>query len=160
MIVVSDTTPLSELAKVGHLLLLKDVSRRIIIPTEVYNELIAADNPLITAVPLENWIEVRQVIDTQKVVTLRATKKIGLGECAAITLAEEIGATRILVDDLAARREALARGLSVIGTVGILIIAKQQGLIPSIKEVLDDLIANGTYISQQLYQQALTAVGE
>ncbi len=118
MIVVSDTTPLSELAKVG------------------------------------------QVIDTQKVVTLRATKKIGLGECAAITLAEEVGATRILVDDLAARREALARGLSVIGTVGILMIAKQQGLIPSIKEVVDDLIANGTYISQQLYQQALAAVGE
>jgi len=160
VIVVSDTTPLSELAKVGRLVLLRDVSGRIIIPEDVYNELTAATNPSITAVPSENWIEVRQVIDKQKVQTLRTTTKLGLGECAAITLAEEIGATWVLVDDLAARKEAQRRGLPVIGTVGIVLIAKQQGLIPCVKEVLDELIANGTRISQQLYHQALTVAGE
>jgi hypothetical protein len=160
MIVVSDTTPLSELAKVGQLVLLRDVSGRIIIPGEVYNELTAATDPTIAAVLLENWVEVRQVIDTQKVLTLRTTTKLGLGECGAINLAEELGATRLLLDDLAARKEAQRRGLPVIGTVGIVLIAKQLGLIPNIKQVLDDLIANGTRISQQLYQQTLTTAGE
>lgn len=160
MIVVSDTTPLSELAKVGQLVLLPNVSGRIIIPGEVYNELTAATDPAITAVLSEKWIEVRQVIDTQKVLALRTTTKLGLGECNAIILAEELGATRLLLDDLAARKEAQRRGLPIIGTVGIVLIAKQLGLIPNIKQVLDDLIANGTRISQQLYQETLSAAGE
>ncbi len=91
---------------------------------------------------LEKWVEVRQVIDTHKVVTLRTTTKLGLGECGAIILAEELGATRLLLDYLAARKEAQRRGLPVSGTVGIVLIAKQLGLIPNIKQVLDDLIAN------------------
>ena len=59
-----------------------------------------------------------------------------------------------------ARREALSRNLPVIGTVGVLLLAKQRGLIPSIRQILDDLIAQGTYISQKLYQDILTQAQE
>lgn len=120
----------------------------------------AANDPVIKAVQSENWIKVQSVNDSQKLLILLQTTKLDLGECAAFVLAEKIKADRLLLDDLAARRVALARGLPVIGTIGILLIAKQQGLISSIKQVLNDLIANGTRISQRLYQDALTIAGD
>ena len=160
MIVVSDTTPLSELAKVGRLALLKDVFGRVIIPREVYNEATTGTHPAVTAVQSAEWIEVHSVRDTSKVLHLGINTGIDLGECAAIVLAEELEANRLLIDDLAARREAQARGLPVIGTIGILLLAKQRSLISSVKEVLDDLIANGTRISQRLYDDALAIAGE
>jgi hypothetical protein len=64
------------------------------------------------------------------------------------------------MDDLAARKEAQRRSLPVMGTVGILIVAKQKGLIASVKEALDNLVANGTYISQKLYHQTLLITRE
>lgn len=75
-------------------------------------------------------------------------------------LAEELGAGRLLIDDSPARRVAESRTLPVVGTVGILLLAKQQGLISSVKEVLDALINNGKHISQQLYQQVLNLAQE
>lgn len=141
--------------------ILRDVFGCVIIPDEVANELAAA-NPVLEAATLlsQNWVELRSVSNPQKVLNLFYTTQLDLGECAAITLAEELHADGLLVDDLAARKEAQRRGLPVTGTVGILLVAKQKGLIPSVKKVLDALIANGTRISQQLYQQALAVAGE
>ncbi|MDF5727150.1 MAG: DUF3368 domain-containing protein [Rhizonema sp. PD38] len=133
----------------------------VIIPNEVANELAAAYAPLAATLLLhQDWIEIRSVSNQHKVLNLFKITKLDLGEYAAITLAQELQADRLLLDDLAARKEAQRRGLPVIGTVGIVLIAKQLKLIPNIKQVLDDLIANGTRISQQLYQQILTAAGE
>jgi hypothetical protein len=161
VIIVSDTTPLSELAKIGKVALLSNIFGKVIIPDEVANEIAAANNSLVTAVLLQKHnFELRSVSNPQKVLDLFHNTKLDLGECAAILLAEELQADQLLIDDLAARKEAQKRGLPMIGTVGILVIAKQQGLITSVKEVLDELIANGTRISQTLYQQALTIAGE
>ncbi|MFB2981425.1 DUF3368 domain-containing protein [Microseira sp. BLCC-F43] len=160
MIIISDTTPLSELSKIGQLNLLKDIFGQVIIPQEVYNEVTTGTHPATTEVPLAKWIEVRMVSDSQKVLNLKNTTRLGWGECGAIILAEELGADRLLIDDSPARREAESRNLPVVGTVGILLLAKQQGLIPNVKEVLDDLIANGKRISQQLYQQVLNSAKE
>ena len=160
MIIVSDTTPLSELAKVGQVYLLRDVFGQVIIPKEVHDELIRGNHPAIAALQTVDWIEVREVSDSQKVSTLRTQTQLGLGECGAIILAEELGADRLLLDDREARREALSRNLPVIGTIGVLLIAKRRGLIPSVKQILDALIAQGTYISQKLYQDVLTQAQE
>lgn len=140
--------------------MLHDVFGRVIIPREVYNEATAGTHPAVTAVQSVDWLEVRLISDTQKVLSLRTTTRLGLGECAAIVLAEELEADQLLLDDLGARQEAQALNLPVIGTIGILLLAKQQGLIKSVKEVLDGLIAQGTRISQQLYQDALFVAGE
>ncbi|MEA5616619.1 DUF3368 domain-containing protein [Cronbergia sp. UHCC 0137] len=64
------------------------------------------------------------------------------------------------MDDLDARRVALSRKLKIIGTIGILLVAKQQGLIFSIKDILDALIAQGKHISSRLYHEALSAAQE
>lgn len=160
MIIVSDTTPLSELAKIGRLTLLRDVYGAVIIPQQVYDEVTTGIHPAATAVPLQNWIEVLSVSNEQKIFDIKANTKLGLGECAAFVLAEELGADLILVDDRGARREANKLNLPVIGTVGVLLIAKQRGLIFNVKEMLDALIANGMRINQRLYRQALAIAGE
>lgn len=160
MIVISDTTPLSELAKVGKLNLLHDIFREIVIPQEVYNEVTTGTHPAVKAVTSASWIEVCSVSNSQKVFALQAASKLHLGECAAIILAEELGATRLLLDDLDARKVAKSRNLSVTGTVGVLLLAKQRGLIPTVKEVLDELIANGARIGKLVYQDALAIANE
>ncbi len=160
MIVISDTTPLSELAKAGLLNLLPDIYGSIIIPQEVLEEVTYGVHPAVMLVQSANWIEVQFVREPEKVSELTRTTGLGLGECAAMILAEELGAGRILIDDLDARKVAQSRNLPVTGTVGTVLVAKQRGLIPSVKEALDALIAGGKRISQQLYQQALVSAGE
>ena len=160
MIVISDTTPLSELAKVGQINLLRDVFGQVILPQEVYDEVTTGTHPAVAAVKSADWIEVFSVNNSEKVSALQTLTKLGLGECAAIILAEELNAQRLLIDDLEARREAISRNLPVIGTVGVLLLAKKQGRIKSIKEILDALIAQNTRISPKLYQYALTTAQE
>jgi hypothetical protein len=160
VIVVSDTTPLSELAKVGQLNLLRDIFGQVIIPEEVYNEVTTGTHPAVSAVQSATWIEVRSITNTENVPILQGATQLDLGECAAIILAEELGVDQLLIDDLAARRVALSRNLPVIGTIGTLLLAKDQGLIPSVKEVLDALITQGKRISQQLYQETLLTAQE
>ncbi|MBC6479887.1 MAG: DUF3368 domain-containing protein [Hormoscilla sp. GM7CHS1pb] len=118
MIVVSDTTPLSELAKVGKLDLLRDVFGEIIIPQEVYNEVTRGEHPAVSAVQSITWKSVRTVSDPQKVFDLLAETNLYLGETAAIVLAEELGVNQLLLDDRKARLVAESRYLPVIGTIG------------------------------------------
>lgn len=160
MIVVSDTTPISELAKISRLTLLRDVYQRVIIPQEVYDEVMAGPGAITAAIQAATWIDVVTVRDSHEVLAVHAATRLGLGECAALVLAEELGAQRLLMDDRAGRSEARARGLSVTGTIGTLLVAKQRGIIPSVKDVLDDLKAQGTRIGEQLYREALAAANE
>ena len=160
MIVVSNTTPFSELAKVGRMNLLGDIFGKVIIPQEVYNEITTGTHPAVNAVKSANWIEVLSIRNSQQVSILQSETNLDLGECAAIILAEELGADRVLIDEWAARRVAKSRHLPVTGTVGILLIAKHQELIESVKPVLDELMAQGKRISQQLYQEVLDIAKE
>jgi predicted nucleic acid-binding protein len=160
MIIVSDTTPLSELAKIGQLNLLKDVFRTLIIPQEVYQEITTGNHPAATIVPSIDWIKIHSISNLQTVSALQTSTGLDLGECAAIVLAEELKASQILIDDRAARIVAESKNLAVIGTIGTLLLAKDRGLIPHIKPILDQLIASGKWISINLYQQALNEAKE
>ena len=160
MIVVSNTTPLSELAKVGQLNLLRDIFGNLIVPQEVYQEVTTGNHPAATIVPSLTWIEVYSIDNSQKIFDLQTSTGLDLGECATIVLAEELNASQVLIDDRTARLVAESRHLAVIGTVGILLLAKEQGIIPSIRPILDQLIANGKWISSNLYQEALQVAQE
>ena len=160
MIVVSDTTPISELAKINRLTLLRDVYQRVIIPKEVYDEVMAGPGAIPAAVQAASWIDVVTVRDSHGVLAVHVATRLGLGECAALILADELGAQRLLIDDRAGRREAKVRGLPVTGTIGTLLVAKQRGIVPSIRDVLDELRAHGTRISEQLYRDALAVASE
>lgn len=155
MIIVSDTTPLSELAKVGQLDLLPQLFGQVVIPQAVYTEITTGNHPAALLAPSLAWLEVRAVGDVQRIRALQQNFNLDLGESAAIALAEELNADQLLIDERAGRFVAAAQQLQIIGTVGILLLAKQRGLIESVKVVLDGLIASGMRISDRLYAQAV-----
>jgi predicted nucleic acid-binding protein len=160
MIIVSDTTPISELAKVDHLDLLPKLFGKVVIPQGVFDELQVGTHPAAKLVQDLSWLEVVTVNNQQLVRELQQSFKLDLGESEAIALAEEIDASQLLIDERAARKVAMTRKLPLIGTVGVLLLAKRRGLLDSVKDVLDEMQAQGMRISDHLYVQVLTLVQE
>lgn len=161
MIVVSDTSPLCNLALIDHLWLLKSIYQTVIIPTIVADELAAAKNPTIATIPQLDWIESRSLTDLTLATRLQRDRGLDAGEANAIALALELKADDLLIDERLGRREATGLGLSIIGILGILITAKQRNLIPKVQPVMDALINQASFrISPQLYQQVLSLADE
>lgn len=86
--------------------------------------------------------------------------RLGDGEWEAIALAIEVDAGAILIDDRPARRLAEAAGLTVIGTLGLVLQAKHAGIITSVRPELDKLLETSFYLGEQLYAQLLRMAGE
>lgn len=85
---------------------------------------------------------------------------LGSGEREAIALAAEIGVGQIVIDDGPARRVAAALGLRVIGTAGVVLIAKQLNLVPSVRPVLESLLATGFRLQMDVVERLLDQAGE
>lgn len=162
MIVIADSSPLISLAAIHSLHLIPSLYTTVYIPDAVYREVVTegAGRAGTTEAATAAWIERRAITDRQAVQDLLNTTNLGHGEGEVIVLATELKATLVIMDDLAARRAAQAQGLLVIGTIGILLLAKQQGLIPTVKKPIDELIAAGKYIHPALYNEALRQAGE
>ena len=163
MIVVSDTSPLSSLAIVGCLSLLKEIYSIVIIPQAVAEELTNSrdeDNRISSVLSLE-WVEVRETTNLELVAFLRNEQNLDRGEAEAIALALELKANELLIDERLGRREATRLGLSITGVLGILLIAKRRELIHKIEPVMSDLIFQASFrISRQLYKEVLLAADE
>ena len=161
MIVVSDTSPITNLALIGQLTLLSQLYSIIVIPQAVAEE-IAAVIPRLTNTPdilHFNWIHIRQVTDETLVASLQL--ELDAGEAQAIALAIELKAELLLLDERRARAVASRLDLKFVGLLGSLIEAKHQGLLPAVKPLLDDLITKaGFWISHELYNRVLQATGE
>ena len=160
--IVTNSTPLIELSKINQLKLLREVYQSIYIPEEVYTEVVVNGIGKPGAVEVEeaDWILRQPVINKDQVIDLHNRIPIGLGECGAIVLAQEIRTERLIIDDRVARRVAIAKGLPVIGTVGVLRVAKAKRIVPAVKPILDDLRSHGTRISDNLYYQTLATERE
>jgi uncharacterized protein len=151
MIVVSNSSPLIALSHIGQLALLRSLYSKLFIPQAVYDEVVRAeeDRPGSTEVFAAEWIEIQKVKDQTAVLLLR--EQLDQGESEAIVLALEAKAQVLLIDEARGRRIAQSRGLPHIGTVGVLVLAKRQGLIKSATSLLDELSAVGFRMSPQLY---------
>jgi len=161
MIVVSDTSALSNLAIVNHLWLLEAIYQRVIIPDVVARELAAARNPIIPAILQVGWIQNQPLTHSQLANQLQQERGLDAGEANAIALALELQADDLLIDERLGRQEALRLGLSIIGILGILLVAKQRNLIPQVQPVMDALINEaGFRVSPQLYQRVLALAQE
>jgi predicted nucleic acid-binding protein len=119
MIVISNTSPISNLAAIGHLELLQQLYSNIIIPPAVYQELIDSGDtdPATLAVQTQSWIQTQPVSDRVLLETLQSN--LDPGEAEAITLAVEIHADRLIIDERRGRNEAIRLGLQVTGLLGI-----------------------------------------
>jgi predicted nucleic acid-binding protein len=161
VIIVSNTSPISNLAKVGQLSLMQKIYGRIAIPWAVREELLdeRAGETVVTAVLSATWLEIRPVQNQQLVDELRT--HVNIGEAEAIALAVEVEATRLLIDERLGRQAAKDLGLRIIGVLGILLLAKRQNLIKAVKPVMDDLINQANFrISSQLYADVLNEADE
>jgi uncharacterized protein len=140
LIVVSDTSPVLNLARIGRLELLRLLYHEVLIPTAVYGELTNSRGDQAPAIDLAStpWLIVAAAADQTRVKELR--EHLDLGEAEAIVLAIERRADLLLVDERRGRRTATAVGLKVTGLLGVVARAKREGLIDLAKPVLDELI--------------------
>lgn len=162
MIVISDTTPIISLIKIKSLDILGTMYKKIIIPKAVYDELIINMDHQSEIDIVQNcaFLETKMVEDNLSVSLLQKQLKLDLGESEAIVLANRINADLIIIDERKARRIAKDIGLNVTGTLGILVEAKQRGLIKELKPLLDKLVKNEIRIGKKLYQDILELVNE
>lgn len=161
MRVVSNTSPLSNLAVIGELNLLQKIYSKILIPPTVYDELMRFQEiQLVISTVIETgWLEVRTPQNIQMIQTLN--QFLDPGEAAAIALAVDISADRLLIDERLGRSIASQYSLKIRGILGILLNAKRQGLISEIKPLLDRLTGEaGFRVSQTLYDRILQESGE
>jgi predicted nucleic acid-binding protein len=147
---VTNRSCLIALEAIGRLDLLEGLYGIIVVPTAVVNEC--------GGIPLPPWIQVMPVQNSALVQALRM--QLGAGESEAIALAVENGAERLILNDKKARRVAKQFALPLSGTLAVVLYATEQGVIPAVRPVFDDLIATGFRISDALLKVALHAAGE
>ena len=163
MIIISDTSPLSSLDLVGYLSILKDIYTNVVIPQAVANELanLTEEDIRIKAIISLKWIQVKQAANLELVACLRNEYNLDIGEAEAIALALELKADELLIDERLGRREAVRLGLSITGVLGVLLIAKNRGLIAKVQPIIDALILQANFrISRQLYEEVLQTANE
>ena len=85
---------------------------------------------------------------------------LGPGEREAIGLAIQVGADELVLDDRPARRAAIAHGLPVVGTLGLLLRAKQHGPIEEVAPIMAAIVEAGHYASPELQMAVLKDAGE
>ena len=155
MKIVSNSSPLIALAKIEMLDILRD---DIVIPKAVFDEITKPKRDY--AKELHGW-------GKDKIIEVKNRKAVEYleliidgGEAETIVLAEELNADAVLIDDLKARKIAKLRGLNVIGTIGVLLNAKDKGFISEVKPLLEALTKRKIRISKELYDHALELAHE
>jgi uncharacterized protein len=131
VLVVSDTTAITSLLKIGRANILAGLFGDVVIPTAVRDEL------LLRHPNLPPFLGIMAVTDQSAVNELR--DDLDLGEAEAIVLADRLQADALLIDEKRGRQVAQEHGLRAIGLAGSLLAAKKRGLIPSLADILQDL---------------------
>lgn len=153
MTIVSNASPLINLARIGKLDLLHQLYGELIIPQAVWQEVVldGVGRPGAEQVKTSDWFQVRSIKDERLAQALR--QELGAGEAEAIVLAIETQAELLLMDERLGRETARYLGVRHIGLIGVLRVAKHKHLIPAIKPYLDALRdLAGFRISDALYQ--------
>jgi|SRR5436305_9683027 len=158
-LVISNTSPLLYLHQVGHLDLLWRLYGQVQIPPAVEKELQAGAERGV-AVPDANalkWLQVRPLRDTT---LLPVVIDLGSGEAEAIALAVGHPGSLLILDDSLGRRIAHLNNLTYTGTLGVLVKAKREGLLPSVSPVIKALRKTTMHLTQGLIEMVLREAGE
>jgi predicted nucleic acid-binding protein len=158
--VVSNSSPIIHLAKIGHLDLLQDFFGELLIPEAVYEECMTEgkDRPEVSIIEQASWLRIVPVVNQNLVSLLKS--EIDRGEAESIALALETKASLILLDDSDAREKARLFHLKITGILGLLIRAKRSGKLTSLSTTLDALRHTGFWLNATLVDRLLIEVGE
>lgn len=141
-IVIADTSCFILLDNIGELQLLKALFGRVITTSTIAQEF---------GIDLPEWVEIKSVLDTQ----FQSTLDVDAGEASAIALALESGSSLIILDDDKARKLAKKLNLNITGTLGVLLRAKKEGIIPSINPILEKIQQTNFRYSQKVLAEIL-----
>jgi uncharacterized protein len=158
--IVVNTSPLIALEACGQMDLLRALHARVSVPQAVQEEFEQGrpDASLgRVAVKLPNWIE---VMPLRNPISRLLLAHLDVGEAAVISLALELGVARVIIDERRGRMIAQTLGLTVTGTMGILLRAKKLGALQAIKPCFDAMQSYGIWISDRLIASALREAGE
>ena len=161
MKVISNTSPLINLARIGQLDLLRDLFDGLVVPEAVWRECVidGEGKPGAAAIRTADWIAIQSVTNLALVQALR--QELDAGEAEAIALGLQESADLLLMDERLGRDTARHFNLRCMGLIGVLILAKQHGSIERIKPYLDQLQNEaGFRVAHPLYTQVLFDAGE
>jgi len=163
MPVVSDTSPILNLAIIRRLSLLWEQFGEVWIPPAVLKELRVEEslpgNDLIREALETGWLKTETVMNSSLVQALR--RELDKGEAEAIALALQMNAECILLDERDARRVARSFGLKVTGVLGVLLRAKKEGKLSELRREMEELRREaGFFIGMELYVELLRESGE
>lgn len=159
MIVVSDTSPVVNLAGIGQLWLLPALFGDVILPPSVFDEIVVRGKgkPGEVEIATATWVQVRACTNAS---LLARFSHLDPGEAEAIALAVELNAHQLLIDEKAGRQAAVDENIQVIGILGILLRAKASGLIPNVLPHLNALVQFGFHVDAALIARVRTIAGE
>jgi len=158
LVVVSNSSVIIALARTCRLDLLEKLFGEIVVPEAVWQEITVGTKPNSEKISRASFIRVEKVHNKRLVSLLE--EFVDRGEAEAIVLALELNADLLLVDDRDARSFAKKLGLQVMGTLGVVALAKYKGLISEAKPVVNELIEKGFWISKKILEEFLRELGE
>jgi predicted nucleic acid-binding protein len=147
-IIISDTSCLIALSNIGLLHILNDLYGEVIITSEVSSEF---------GSKLPDWIIIHEVKDRLKQKDIE--NRLDKGEASSIALALEIPNTILIIDEIKGRNIAKSLNIEIIGTVGILLLANNKGLINDVLSVILKLVNKGFRLSDKLIDKLIEKYG-
>ena len=139
--------------------ILREGALEVVVPQIVIDQIHGhgPDDPTVKAIDGVDWLRIVPAPEVESVVALW---DLGPGETAVLSLALAEESSWAVIDDGGARRCARSLGIPCVGTLGLVLLAKQLGLIPAARPVVMRLRASGRYLTKSVIDEALAHVGE
>ena len=152
--IIGDSSALVALAVMDALDILEKLFDEVLVPQAVYDEVVVPHKS--QSHKLKNFLDNKVVSVTLDI------RKMGLGdgELEAIALYQRMEADFLLIDDKRAKKFANLNGVNTIGSLGVMILAKEQGHISLLRPCLEKLTDSNLYLSQELVEKVLSITGE
>jgi predicted nucleic acid-binding protein len=148
-IIISDTSCLIALSNIGHLEILQKLYSNVFVTQQVNDEF---------GSELPPWILIQKIKDTKTYSEICG--ELDSGEASSITLALENPGCTLIIDEKKGRQLAKEHHIQIIGTLKVILTAKEKGIIPSVKQIVEKLTQNNFRLEKKLVGELLKAAKE
>ena len=156
--VISNTTPILSLLKIDKLEILKELYEQVIIPNAVYQEIEEGKHKeFYKDLKKIDWLIIKDIKDPN---SRKYFVDLDDGEAEVLILAKELNADLVILDEILGRRYAKVLDYKLTGTLGVLLKAKEKGIIKSLKVLLTELTEKGTWLNPKLIKEVLKIANE